>query len=49
MILLSVGLGSFFVLGVRAVQSNLVSEFDVGFSRGGADMFIVDVQRGMRG
>jgi putative ABC transport system permease protein len=44
-ILLSVGLGSFFVLGVRALQSNLVSEFDVGFSRGGADMFVVDVQR----
>jgi putative ABC transport system permease protein len=44
-ILLSVGLGSFFVLGVRALQSNLVSEFDVGVSRGGADMFIVDVQR----
>ena len=45
MILLAVGLGSFFVLGVRALQSNLVSEFDVGVSRGGADMFIIDVQR----
>ena len=44
-ILLSVGLGSFFVLGVRALQSNLISEFDVGVGRGGADMFIVDVQR----
>lgn len=44
-ILLSVGLGSFFVLGVRALQGNLVSEFDVGVGRGGADMFIVDVQR----
>jgi putative ABC transport system permease protein len=44
-ILLAVGLGSFFVLGVRALQSNLISEFDVGVSRGGADMFIVDVQR----
>ena len=44
-ILLAVGLGSFFVLGVRALQSNLVSEFDVGVSRGGADMFIIDVQR----
>jgi putative ABC transport system permease protein len=44
-ILLAVGLGSFFVLGVRALQSNLVSEFDVGASRGGADMFIIDVQR----
>jgi putative ABC transport system permease protein len=44
-ILLAVGLGSFFVLGVRALQSNLVSEFDVGVTRGGADMFIIDVQR----
>jgi putative ABC transport system permease protein len=44
-ILLSVGLGSFFVLGVRALQSNLIAEFDVGVGRGGADMFIVDVQR----
>lgn len=44
-ILLSVGLGSFFVLGVRGLQSNLVSEFDVDVARGGADMFIVDVQR----
>jgi putative ABC transport system permease protein len=44
-ILLAVGLGSFFVLGVRALQSNLISEFDVGVSRGGADMFLVDIQR----
>ena len=44
-ILLSVGLGSFFVLGVRALQSNLVAEFAVGMDRGGADMFVIDVQR----
>jgi putative ABC transport system permease protein len=44
-ILLAVGLGSFFVLGVRAVQSNLIAEFAVGMDRGGADMFIIDVQR----
>jgi putative ABC transport system permease protein len=44
-ILLSVGLGSFFVLGVRALQSNLISEFSVGFDRGGADMFLIDIQR----
>ena len=44
-ILLAVGLGSFFVLGVRALQSNLVAEFSVGMDRGGADMFIIDVQR----
>ncbi len=44
-ILLAVGLGSFFVLGVRSLQSNLIAELDVGVSRGGADMFIIDVQR----
>ena len=44
-ILLAVGLGSFFVLGIRALQSNLISEFTVGVDRRGADMFVIDVQR----
>ncbi len=44
-ILLSVGLGSFFVLGVRALQENLIAEFAVGVNRGGADLFLIDVQR----
>jgi len=44
-ILLSVGLGSFFVLGVRALQDNLIAEFAVGMNRGGADLFLIDVQR----
>ena len=44
-ILLAVGLGSFFVLGVRALQSNLIAEFTLGADRGGADMFLIDVQR----
>jgi putative ABC transport system permease protein len=44
-ILLAVGLGSFFVLGVRALQSNLISEVLVGVDRGGADMFLIDIQR----
>jgi putative ABC transport system permease protein len=44
-ILLAVGLGSFFVLGVRALQNNLISEFDVGAERSGADMFMIDIQR----
>lgn len=43
-ILLSVGLGSFFVLGVRALQENLVAEFAVGMDREGADLFLIDVQ-----
>jgi putative ABC transport system permease protein len=44
-ILLAVGLGSFFVLGVRALQNNLISELSVGVDRGGADMFLIDIQR----
>ena len=44
-ILLAVGLGSFFVIGVRALQSNLVDEFSVTFGRSGADMFLVDIQQ----
>jgi putative ABC transport system permease protein len=44
-ILLAVGLGCFFVLGVRALQANLLDQFAVQLQRGGADMFLVDVQQ----
>ena len=44
-ILLAVGLGSFFVLGVRALQSNLLDQFSVQLQRGGADMFLIDIQQ----
>ncbi len=44
-ILLSVGLGSFFVLGVQALQSNLVSEVSLDVDRSGADMFLIDIQQ----
>jgi putative ABC transport system permease protein len=44
-ILLAVGLGSFFVLGVRALQANLLSQFTVQIERGGADMFLIDIQQ----
>lgn len=44
-ILLSVGLGSFFVLGVRALQDNLVSEAALDLRQGSADLFLLDVQR----
>jgi putative ABC transport system permease protein len=43
-ILLSVGLGCFFVLGVRALENNLVSESLVGVREGSADLFLIDVQ-----
>ena len=52
-ILLAVGLGAFFVLGVRALQSNLLDEFAVTMQEGGPDMFLVDIQQdqvdGLRG
>ena len=44
-ILLAVGLGSFFVLGVRALQFNLLTQFSVQLQRGGADMFLIDIQQ----
>jgi putative ABC transport system permease protein len=44
-ILLAVGLGSFFVLGVRGLQSNLLQEFSIDLQRGGPDMFLIDVQQ----
>ena len=44
-ILLAVGLGSFFVLGVRALQTNLLEEFALELDRGGPDMFLIDIQQ----
>jgi putative ABC transport system permease protein len=43
-ILLAVGLGCFFVLGVRALQQNLVSEALGDFGQSGADLFLIDIQ-----
>ena len=52
-ILLAVGLGSFFVLGVRALQANLLESSPCSSERGGADMFLIDIQHdqvdGVRG
>ena len=44
-ILLAVGLGAFFVLGIRALQSNLLDDFTVELDEGGPDMFLVDIQQ----
>jgi putative ABC transport system permease protein len=43
-ILLSVGLGCFFVLGVRTLQRNLVSEAVIDVQEGSADLFVIDIQ-----
>jgi len=44
-VLLAVGLGSFFLVGVRAVQSNLLREFAIEAGANAPDMFLIDVQR----
>jgi putative ABC transport system permease protein len=43
-ILLSVGLGCFFVLAVRSLQQNLVSEAVIDVRQGSADLFLIDIQ-----
>jgi putative ABC transport system permease protein len=44
-VLLAVGLGSFFIVGVRSLQQNLVNEFTVNLSPDLPDMFLLDVQQ----
>ena len=44
LVLLTVGLGAFFILGVRALQENLISEFTVNMSPDAPDMVLLDVQ-----
>lgn len=44
-VLLAVGLGSFFIIGVRSLQQNLVDQFAVNVSADSPDMFLLDVQR----
>jgi putative ABC transport system permease protein len=43
-ILLAVGLGAFFILGVRALQVNLLRGFAVQAGPDAPDMFLVDIQ-----
>ena len=44
-ILTSVGLGCFFILGVRAVQSNLLAEFNLTAGADAPDLVLIDIQR----
>ena len=44
-VLLAIGLGSFFIVGVRSLQENLVREFTVNLSADLPDMFLLDVQQ----
>jgi putative ABC transport system permease protein len=44
-ILLAVGLGAFFIVGVRTLQASLLEDFSVAAVEAGADMFLMDVQQ----
>ena len=44
-VLLAVGLGSFFIIGVRQLQQNLIDQFSVRMTADSPDMFLLDVQR----
>ena len=43
-VLLAVGLGSFFIIGVRSLQQNLIAEFRVNVTADSPDMFLMDIQ-----
>jgi putative ABC transport system permease protein len=47
-ILLAVGLGSFFILGVRMLQANLVRDFAIQAGPNAPDMFLIDIQQDQR-
>jgi putative ABC transport system permease protein len=44
-VLLAVGLGCFFIVGVRSLQASLLREFSVEVAQDAPDMFLLDVQR----
>jgi putative ABC transport system permease protein len=45
MILLAVGLGAFFVIGARVLETGLQAEFATAYSDDAPDMFLMDIQR----
>jgi len=47
-ILLAVGLGSFFILGVRSLQADLLRDFAVQIGPAAPDMFLIDIQPAQR-
>jgi putative ABC transport system permease protein len=44
-ILLAVGLGAFFIVGVRSLQTSLLQEIALEAREGAPDMFLMDIQR----
>ena len=47
-ILLAVGLGTFFILGVRTLQANLLRDFELQIGETAPDMFLIDIQEDQR-
>ena len=47
-ILLAVGLGAFFILGVRTLQVNLLRDFAIQAGPEAPDMFLIDIQQDQR-
>jgi putative ABC transport system permease protein len=47
-ILLAVGLGAFFILGVRSLQANLLRDFAIQAGPTAPDMFLIDIQADQR-
>jgi putative ABC transport system permease protein len=43
-VLLAVGLGAFFIVGVRSLQANLLAQVSLTLDANAADMFLIDVQ-----
>jgi putative ABC transport system permease protein len=44
-ILLAIGLGAFFIIGVRSLQASLLEEFSLQVGENAPDMFLLDIQR----
>ena len=44
-VLLTVGLGAFFILSIQHVQANLLNAFSLELSEESPDMFLIDIQR----
>jgi putative ABC transport system permease protein len=45
LVLLAVGLGSFFIVGVRSLQQNLIDEISINIASDAPDMFLLDIQQ----
>ncbi len=44
-VLLAVGLGAFFIVGIRSLQASLLEEFSIQVAENAPDMFLFDIQR----